>query len=560
MHADGRGVRRRLRLAAVRTQRRTAGALGVSWAHRTDTVIAMLASNARRAPGYWIQLTLAMGIATLGLVLGSTAVVIGAMLVSPLMGPIVELGMGFAVGSSLLTIRAAFRVLRSVAAVVAGATFITVLLPFHEVTGEIAARTTPTALDLMVAVCCALTAAYTTVRAASDTTAAAAGTAVGIALVPPLCVVGYGLGTRAPDVAAGAALLFTANFSAIVVFSVLAFVLLGFNWVDARRLERDYLRRDRSIEERAAERVHGVLGRLFGSRYGMAMRIGLPALFLAFVYAPLARALDEVAWQVRVRAAIGRLVSADAPSAVQTQLSVERRRVSLRLLVLGPADDAVRLERRLRERITRTTGVTDPEVTVAAVADAGALATAVSRAQRGDRVERTAPALDLRTSVGEVLAVRWPAAVVGPVLAWSAELPPVGTSAEPVPLPPVLLVTVRHLGAPLGPAAETLLADALADALGTPVRVATLALPTDSISAPPGAETRWLVRVTPVLDLVAATPGAWACVEAPPGRPAPVTRRTLATSAAATAGRLAVRPGGRWALRVAAGGCPAPGE
>jgi uncharacterized membrane protein len=205
--------------------------------------------------------------------------------------------MGFAVGSSLLTIRAAFRVLRSVAAVVAGATFITVLLPFHEVTGEIAARTTPTALDLMVAVCCALTAAYTTVRAASDTTAAAAGTAVGIALVPPLCVVGYGLGTRAPDVAAGAALLFTANFSAIVVFSVLAFVLLGFNWVDARRLERDYLRRDRSIEERAAERVHGVLGRLFGSRYGMAMRIGLPALFLAFVYAPLARALDEVAWQ-----------------------------------------------------------------------------------------------------------------------------------------------------------------------------------------------------------------------------------------------------------------------
>src|SRR5690348_11517762 len=135
-------------------QHRAASALGVDELARTETVVAMLDNNRRRAPGYWIQLTLAMGIATLGLVLGSTAVVIGAMLVSPLMGPIVELGMGLAVGSPFLALRALLRVVLSIVVVVAGAAVMTLALPFQEMTGEIAARTAPTALDLLVAVFC----------------------------------------------------------------------------------------------------------------------------------------------------------------------------------------------------------------------------------------------------------------------------------------------------------------------------------------------------------------------------------------------------------------------
>ena len=101
------GVSRQLSSIIRAVQHRTASALGVDESARSETVITMLANNRRRAPGYWIQLCLAMGIATVGLVLNSTAVVIGAMLVSPLMGPIVELGMGFAVGSSFLVLRAA---------------------------------------------------------------------------------------------------------------------------------------------------------------------------------------------------------------------------------------------------------------------------------------------------------------------------------------------------------------------------------------------------------------------------------------------------------------------
>ena len=86
-------------------------------------------------------------------------------------------------------------------------------------TRALTTRTSPTALDLLVAVFCAIAAAYAQVRSGSDTTATAAGTAIGIALVPPLCVVGYGLGTRSREIASGAALLFTANLCAILLFA-----------------------------------------------------------------------------------------------------------------------------------------------------------------------------------------------------------------------------------------------------------------------------------------------------------------------------------------------------
>ncbi|MEO5589756.1 MAG: DUF389 domain-containing protein, partial [Gemmatimonadaceae bacterium] len=272
---DARGGRNRrlLRVLVMGIQERFSTALGVSRGTRIDTVAKMLENNARRAPGYWLQLFLATGIATLGLVLGSTAVVIGGMLVSPLMGPVVELGMGFTVGSSILVIRAFIRVLLSVISVIAVAALISMGLPFHEVTSEIASRTAPTLLDLLVAVFCALAAAYTTVRQTADTTAAAAGTAIGIALVPPICVTGFGLGTGELNVAGGAMLLFTANFSAILLLAVVSFLVLGFNQVDAETLEQDFLSSGNTRADRLARRVEHTLRGAFGSRFGLATRL-----------------------------------------------------------------------------------------------------------------------------------------------------------------------------------------------------------------------------------------------------------------------------------------------
>ena len=426
----------RLRLGAVtrRVQHRLASGIGVDDAQRMETVVAMLANNARRAPGYWIQLILAMGIATLGLVLSSTAVVIGAMLVSPLMGPILELGMGFAVGSSLLVMRASVRVLMSVVVVVAGAALMTMALPFHELTVEITTRTATTALDLLVAAFCALTATYTTVRPGADSTAAAAGTAIGIALVPPLCVIGFGLGTFAPAVAGGASLLFTANLSAILVLSVVSFLLLGFNQVDAEIVERDFI--DPAVTRTGALvfRVSRTIHRAFGSRYGVAMRVLIPALFLAIVFVPLRRALTEVTWEVRTRDAVRRIVKEASPHAMQTALTVDREALDIRVLVIATSRQARIIEDTLVKRVTRAVGVR-PTVTVVAVPNGEMLREAA--ASQKPATAPVAPLGSLRERTGTALQDAFPGEA-GQLLTWQLTVLPGDTA----------VITVYHLGAP----------------------------------------------------------------------------------------------------------------
>ena len=193
--------------ALLAFQDRLAALLGCEPSSRITIIDGMLHRSPKEATGYWLQLVVAAGIATFGLVLGSTAVVIGAMLVAPLMGPIISFGMGLAIGSPFLVIRGAVRVTLSVGVVVAFAAGVTRLLPFHEVNAEIAARTTPTALDLATAVFCAVAGVYAAMRPASDVATTAAGTSIGISLVPPLCVTGYGIGTSAWPIASGASLL-----------------------------------------------------------------------------------------------------------------------------------------------------------------------------------------------------------------------------------------------------------------------------------------------------------------------------------------------------------------
>jgi len=203
-----------LRQSLLGMQDRLVRLLGNSVEGRQQLVIGMLHRNASEATSYWLQLIVSIGIATLGLVVGSSAVVIGAMLIAPLMGPIVGLAMGLATGSPFLVLRSAGRVGLSVIVAIGGAAVITMMVPFHELNAEISARTSPTVLDLITAGFCALAGVYASVRPGSDTAATAAGTSIGISLVPPLCASGYGFGTAAWPVAGGAALLFLTNTTA----------------------------------------------------------------------------------------------------------------------------------------------------------------------------------------------------------------------------------------------------------------------------------------------------------------------------------------------------------
>ncbi len=541
-------MERRIHVVALR-------ALDLTAADRRGVVEAMFNRRRRDAVSYWLQLLLSMAIATVGLVLGSTAVVIGAMLIAPLMGPIVELGMGLVVGSAVLTLRSFARMVGSVLAVVGGAALLTVLLPFQEVTAEIASRTSPTALDLLLAVFVAVAAAFTTARPGSESASAAAGTAIGIALVPPICVAGFGLGVRDAGIAGGATLLFLTNLTAILLVSVVFFWVLGFERVDQRDWEDAALGRARpdGFVRRAVEGLRAV----FGMRYGRVLRVGLPLLLVVAVFVPLRRALEQVAWEVRARTAVGRILDGalESRSAMQSQVTVSPGAVSARMYVVGSAAEAAALEDELGTRIAARTGVV-PTVRVIAVPDVNALRQAASAPEPAAPEPVGIDVGDLRQRVGAAVRGAWPEGQMGPLLGWRLEVP---DSAAP-------RVLVEYLGEPGGPAADALLGRAVSERIGTSVDVRTRAFPLEPAGAPAGRGAEWLPGLLGAVDAVRSMDRLFACV-ALPGRPALAGDTALARVAARARAEALSVPGGRvgvdsagaaWSVRYSAAPCVRP--
>jgi len=181
--------------------------------------------GAQPGVNYFVLIVLSCIIATLGLLLNSGAVVIGAMLVAPLMSPIFAFSLGLVLSDVRLLRLSIEAVFKGVALAVIIAAFIGVLSPFKELTNEIMARTQPTLLDLAVALASGMAGAYALAR--KDVSAALPGVAIAAALMPPLGTVGLGLALGDARVAGGASLLFVANIAAISLAGVIVFMLLG---------------------------------------------------------------------------------------------------------------------------------------------------------------------------------------------------------------------------------------------------------------------------------------------------------------------------------------------
>ena len=259
---------------------------------------------------YWLVLALSGAIATLGLAMNSSAVVIGAMLVAPLLGPIMGLSMALAVGDSRLALQSFAVVGGSLVMVVATAAALTAILPFHTLTLEISSRIHPTTLDLGVAVCSGLVGAVVTVARGNRLSAAIPGVAVAVALIPPLAVAGFGMaaGWRT-DVVWGALLLLGANLAGIVLSGVLVFLLIGMHRGEVVEAARTWHGGSGANGlARLVCRLPGV-GRagVFGSAPARALMV------LGFVVAlaiPLTAALREVVREARVRSAVEQAVGA----------------------------------------------------------------------------------------------------------------------------------------------------------------------------------------------------------------------------------------------------------
>lgn len=206
-----------------------------------DRVFLHRGDRRARLSRFAVLMALATTIATFGIATDSTAVVIGAMLVAPLMTPILGVAAGLINGRTRSAALSATVVVLGAAGAVSLAWLLSAAIPDLEAVvqnSQVTTRTAPSLLDLAIAIAAGAAGAYGVSRA--ESTDALPGVAVAIALVPPLAVVGITLHAGDLGQAGGALLLFLTNLFSILLMAGIVFVLVGYgSW------GRLYLRRNR---------------------------------------------------------------------------------------------------------------------------------------------------------------------------------------------------------------------------------------------------------------------------------------------------------------------------
>ncbi len=190
--------------------------------------------GARPEVDFFFMIGFAAAIASLGLIMNSAAVVIGAMVIAPLMTAILGVSLGIVQGDVRLLWQAAATTLRGAALAALIGLLVGLVIPLYTPTSEILSRTQPQLIDLVVAILSGAAGAYAQCR--RNVVGALAGVAVAVALVPPLAIIGIGVTLGSGAIAGGALLLFFTNLSAIVSAGSVVFLLFGFRPDPGRRV------------------------------------------------------------------------------------------------------------------------------------------------------------------------------------------------------------------------------------------------------------------------------------------------------------------------------------
>ena len=310
-----------------------------------------------RSPNYLLDLLFAAGIATLGLVLNSPAVVIGAMLISPLMGPILASGLAFAASDIYLGVKSVLCLAGSIIASITFSAILVWMLPFQSPTSEILGRTQPNLLDLGVALFSGLAGSIVLARSLSGGAASALpGVAIAVALMPPLCTVGFGVGSGWNwQIISGAALLFLTNLVAIAGSAFVVFYLVS--------MDDDRVRScisNRELRRATGPRIYALFHnasflRIFGDMGHLRWRILMVAVTLAILFVPLRTSLyqlrDETLNRSAARETVRELLPPDAVLSQQLEIFSDRLLIHV---VSTMRPDATRLKNAEIELARRT--------------------------------------------------------------------------------------------------------------------------------------------------------------------------------------------------------------
>ncbi|MDA8692665.1 TIGR00341 family protein [Saprospiraceae bacterium] len=184
------------------------------------TILEIKSKQSMSGANAWMLMCSIM-IASIGLNLNSQAVIIGAMLISPLMSPILGIGLGVAINDKNALSHALMHFSAAIIIALVTSTLYFMITPLDELTPEIEARTTPTFLDILIAVFGGIAGILSIAR--KDIATTLPGVAIATALMPPLCVAGFGIANGEWGIASKAFYLFFLNtfFVAFATYVIL---------------------------------------------------------------------------------------------------------------------------------------------------------------------------------------------------------------------------------------------------------------------------------------------------------------------------------------------------
>ncbi|PIR43709.1 TIGR00341 family protein [candidate division WWE3 bacterium CG10_big_fil_rev_8_21_14_0_10_32_10] len=191
-----------------------------------ERVYIQITNNSNEEFSFYLLTILATVVISLGLIINNGAVVIGGMIIAPVIWPILTLAISVSLGRVTTVRKSFFNIIKASIIVFIVAALVGYVSPFDSFREEILSRTEPTFIELLIGLAAGMVGAYavSSVRVSSTI----GGVAVAVALVPPLCVAGLTLATGNYSQVVGAFLLYSANLLAIIVGSLLVFVLEGF--------------------------------------------------------------------------------------------------------------------------------------------------------------------------------------------------------------------------------------------------------------------------------------------------------------------------------------------
>ena len=297
-----------------------------------DKIDATIRANTRvSGTNMWV-LMFAIAVASIGLNVNSTAVVIGAMLISPLMGPIVGMGYGLAVGDTALIRQAVRNIIIFVVISLITATLYFLLTPLKEAQSELLARTQPTLWDVLIAFFGGSAGIVALTRKEGGNPIP--GVAIATALMPPLCTAGYGLAHGNWHYFLGASYLFAIN-CVFIAFATLLFSKL-------LKLPR------RGLVKESKRRLHSII------ITAVVLAVMIPSGYMA------SGLVRQELFNTKANAAITAAQQQESFFVLRKVLNYKENKVGLIVNGTGNAEKIIAL----LEKSLNASGVKEPEVNV----------------------------------------------------------------------------------------------------------------------------------------------------------------------------------------------------